>query len=167
VQSVLHAHPPQIAGPANLLVHANRQLCRKHTGGFFTAFLALYEPESRRLTYAAAGHPPPVLKRNGDPSVRYLNAVSSYPLGINADECFEEAVIELRPGDTLLLFTDGITETRNPQRDMYDQPRLDEAFKTCRGTPRQHIVALEDAVKEFEAGRPPDDDQTLVVVKVS
>ena len=74
VQAVLHAHPAGVAGPATLLMHANRQLCDKQLGGFFTAFLGVYEPASRRLTYANAGHPPPLLKRASDGSIRALDA---------------------------------------------------------------------------------------------
>ena len=120
VQAVLHAYPAGAAGPATLLMHANRQLCDKHLGGFFTAFLGVYEPASRRLTYANAGHPPPLLKRASDGSIRALDAVGSYPLGIDDAEKFEEAAVTLERGDSVLLYTDGITEVRDAHGELFE-----------------------------------------------
>jgi sigma-B regulation protein RsbU (phosphoserine phosphatase) len=165
VQSVLHAHPAGIAGPANLLVHANRQLCRKNIGGFVTAFLGIYKPSSRRLTYANAGHPPPLLKRSSDATICLLDAVVSYPLGIDESETFKEAILQLEPGDTLLLYTDGITEARSPQRDLFDRDRLKRAFRAGGGRPAELVELLRKTVRAHEQGQTPEDDQTLVAAR--
>ena len=69
VQAVLHVHPAGIATPAGLLMYGNRQLCSSRIDGLVTAFLGIYEPESRRLTYATAGHPPPLLRRAADGAI--------------------------------------------------------------------------------------------------
>ena len=91
VQAVLHVHPAGIATPAGLLMYGNRQLCSSRIGGLVTAFLGIYEPASRRLTYARAGHPPPLLRRAADGAVRALDAVGSYPLGIDESETFHRS----------------------------------------------------------------------------
>ena len=119
VQAVLHAHPAEIARPASLLMHANRQLCAKRIDGFVTAFLGIYEPASRRLVYAKAGHPPPLLRRAADGSIGALDAVGSCPLGIDGSETFQEAAVQLERDDALLLYTDGITECRATRRPIW------------------------------------------------
>ena len=77
VQAVLHVHPSGIATPAGLLMYGNRQLCSSRISGLVTAFLGIYEPASRRLTYARAGHPPPLLRRAADGSILALDAVAA------------------------------------------------------------------------------------------
>ena len=167
VQAVLHAHPDGVAGPARLLTYANRQLCAKRIGGFFTAFLGVYEPALRRLTYANGGHPPPLLRRAGDGSVAALDAVRSFPLGIDGNETFEECSIELREGDALVLYTDGITEMRNSMREMFSQDRLMRAFGGGDGNgPEEVICRLRAAVRAHQANEPAAaDDQTLVAAR--
>jgi sigma-B regulation protein RsbU (phosphoserine phosphatase) len=167
VQSVLHAHPPNIAGPADLLVHANRQLCRKKIGGFFTAFLAIYHPRSRQLTYAIAGHPRPLLKRSSDGAICPLDAVASYPLGILESEIFAEATVPLESGDVVLLYTDGITEARGgDDADLFGQDRLMGVFHDAGDRPADLIHRLAEAVCAHEQGHDANDDQTLVAARV-
>ncbi|MDB5358552.1 MAG: hypothetical protein JWN24_5005 [Phycisphaerales bacterium] len=166
VQAVLHAHPAGIARPASLLVHANRQLCRKSIDGFVTAFLGIYEPVPRRLTYAKAGHPPPLLRRSSDGSICPLDAVGSYPLGIEESETFKEATVQLEPGDTLLLYTDGITEARGTEGDLFERDRLARVFRDGGDRPADLIKRLREAVRAHEHGQTARDDQTLVAARV-
>jgi serine phosphatase RsbU (regulator of sigma subunit) len=166
VQAVLHAHPDRVAGPATLLTHANRQLCNKQIGGFFTAFLGVYEPVSHRLTYANAGHPPPLLKRAVDGSIAALDAVHSYPLGIDDTETFEESNIELSQSDSVVLYTDGITETRSSTGEMFSQDKLMRAFGDGRHGPAEVIDRLRAAARAHQQDKPATDDQTLVAALV-
>lgn len=165
VQAVLHAHPPGIARPASLLAHANRQLCRKDIGGFFTAFLGIYEPVRRRLTYANAGHPRPLLRRSADGSIFALDAVASYPLGIDESETFKEAIVPLEPGDIVLLYTDGITEARGATEDRFEQDRLKRVLCDGGDRPAELIDRLRKAVRAHEQGQTAYDDQTLVAAR--
>jgi sigma-B regulation protein RsbU (phosphoserine phosphatase) len=166
VQAVLHAHPAGIARPASLLMHANRQLCRKSIGGFVTAFLGIYEPVRRRLTYANAGHPPPLLRRSSDESICPLDAVGSYPLGIDESETFKEAAVELELGDTILLYTDGITEARGTGEDQFERDRLIHVLHNGGDRPAELIERLRQAVRTHEQGQTARDDQTLVAARV-
>jgi len=167
VQAVLHAHPENVDGPASLLTYANRQLCKKKIGGFFTSFLGVFDPQSRLLTYANAGHPAPFLKRAGNGSVDVLDAMAGFPLGIDEAEVFKQAAVQLGAQDMLLLYTDGITETRDPAKDWFDQERLLRAFRnTPENRPAELIKQLHDAVHAFEAGQLAQDDQTLVAARV-
>ncbi len=166
VQAVLHAHPAGIAMPAGLLMYGNRQLCSSRIGGLVTAFLGIYEPASRRLTYASAGHPPPLLKCAADGAVRALDAVGSYPLGIDASETFTEAAVQLERGDTLLLYTDGITEARGNAQDLFGSDRLTRMFHDGGNLPAELIDRLREAVRTHMHSETAEDDQTLVAARV-
>ena len=104
VQTILHANPSEVAGPADLLMDVNRQLCRKKIGGFVTAFLGIYEPDARRLVYASAGHPPPLVRAAADGKVAQLDAACSHPLGIDATNPLKSATVDLHEG-TRCCFT--------------------------------------------------------------
>jgi sigma-B regulation protein RsbU (phosphoserine phosphatase) len=166
VQAVLHAHPAGIAGPADLLTHANRHLCGKRIGGFFTAFLGVYEPESRRLTYANGGHPAPLLRRASDQSIGALDAALNYPLGIDETESFEEAAIGLDEGDALLLYTDGVTDAHDATGNPFSLDQLRRAFGDGADRPVEVIDRLRATVRAHQHTEPAPDDQTLVAARV-
>jgi sigma-B regulation protein RsbU (phosphoserine phosphatase) len=164
VHSILRAHPPSIANPGGLLEHSNLHLCRKQIHGFVTAFVGVYEPSMQRLTYACAGHPPPLVRYSTAGSVCRLDAVASYPLGIDPGNTFTEAAVRLCAGDTILLYTDGITEARNMGNDMFSEARLERAMSRCHERPPGLIAHLEKQVEIYREGRRPNDDQTLVAI---
>jgi sigma-B regulation protein RsbU (phosphoserine phosphatase) len=164
VHSILRAHPPGISGPADLLAHSNGHLCRKQIRGFVTAFIGVYEPCTRRLTYSSAGHPPPLLRVPGSGAVSRLDAAGSYPLGIDAHNTFGEAAIQVPAGGTLLLYTDGVSEARNPRDEMLSEEQLQLAFRGCRERPAGVIGRLAKLVHTHRQGRAPTDDQTLVAI---
>jgi hypothetical protein len=161
--------PGQFDGPASLLNFANRQLCDKSLGGFFTAFLGIFDPKSRQLTYANAGHPPPLVKRAGDGCIYPVDCFGGLPLGIDAGETFNEATVQLHCGDMLLLYTDGITEARGATSDLLEEHRLMRAAADChddQNSPTQLIQHLRETVRIHQDGEPPGDDQTLVATLV-
>ena len=166
LQAVLHAHPTGVAGPASLLTHANWQLCSKRLGGLATAFLGIYEPASRRLTYASAGHPPPLLRRAADRSIGALDAVGSCPLGIDESETFQEAAVQLERDDTLLLYTDGITEARGLAEVLFGVDRLTRVFRDGGDRPAELINRLREAVRAHMHSETAEDDQTIVAASV-
>jgi sigma-B regulation protein RsbU (phosphoserine phosphatase) len=164
VHSILRAHPPSVSGPAELLAHSNRHLCLKQIRGFVTAFIGVYEPGTRRLTYACAGHPPPLVRGSVNGAVSRLDGAASYPLGIDARNRFPEASVHLQPGDTILLYTDGITDARNPSHEMFSEEQLQSAFGGCRQRPDGMIERLTKRIRRHREGRAPTDDQTLLVI---
>jgi sigma-B regulation protein RsbU (phosphoserine phosphatase) len=168
VQSILHAHPPDVTSPGELLTHANRHLCRKGISGFVTAFLGVYEPSTRRLTYACAGHPPPLVKTCIDHNVYRLDAVAaSIPLGIDENETMAEGATYILPVDMLLLYTDGITEARDRANELFSESRLERAVGQCTERlecPLRLVQRLESVIGAHRKGRPPTDDQTLLAI---
>jgi sigma-B regulation protein RsbU (phosphoserine phosphatase) len=167
LHSILHAYPVRPEGPADVLQHANRHLCSKRVGGsFVTAFLAFYDPATRLLTYARAGHNPPLLfsQSNGRPHV--LEAVGDLPLGIDSDAPFHQASVPLESGQTLVLYTDGITEARRPGGEMFGTQRLESSMNPLPVDPALAVRRIKQAVLAHTGGGALADDQTLIAVKV-
>jgi sigma-B regulation protein RsbU (phosphoserine phosphatase) len=155
--------------PAQMLHHLNASLYRRYTsrnGAFVTAMYAIYEPQTRTLTYAAAGHPPPRVKRCADGSIFSLDAVGGLPLGIAGDEAYPEHAQVLRAGDQIIFYTDGITEAMNPAHELFGPERLDSVLENCHIQANDIIQRLLDAVDEFTESQPPDDDRTVLVAKI-
>jgi serine phosphatase RsbU (regulator of sigma subunit) len=98
------------AGPAELLRMLNGVMCNLTSGVIGTVVCGLYNPETRVLRWARAGHLPPVLVR-GETAAE-LPLPGGVLLGMDPDAEYEEATLSLHPGDTLLLFTDGLIERR-------------------------------------------------------
>jgi Stage II sporulation protein E (SpoIIE)/ANTAR domain len=98
------------AGPGELLRHLNYAACHLTDGIAGTVVCGCYHPDTRVLRWARAGHLPPVLVRDG--AAEMLPLPGGVLLGLDPDADFEEAELQLRDGDTLLLYTDGLIERR-------------------------------------------------------
>lgn len=167
--ALAHTIPGPPDPPGRMLEYLNAELCSHYTNGnatFVTAFYGIYNPTDRTLAYASAGHPPPRLKRCDDGSMASLNAVNDVPLGVDADTRYEVGEHRLHVGDQIVFYTDGISEAFNPAGEQFGADRLDEVLGSCRPGAQMLIQAVLDAVKIFTAGRPADDDRTLLVAKV-
>ncbi len=166
LHAILHAYPRSPGGPAELLEHANVHLASKRIdNSFVTAFLAVYDPGTRRLTYARAGHNPPLLKEGGRRgTIRHLDDVGGVPLGVLDTARYEEAEILLTPGQTLVLHTDGITEARGPGGDMFGIGGLVRALSGCGGEAARFVASIAEPLSRHVAGVRPGDDQTIVAI---
>jgi sigma-B regulation protein RsbU (phosphoserine phosphatase) len=154
--------------PSAALALINKPLATRYlanTGQFVTAFVGLYDAEARVLTYSSAGHPPPRLVRGEE--IRRLDAVSGLPLGINVTSVYDEASVQLLAGDRLVLFTDGITESRNAAHDFFGDERLDAALGAAASTAAELRDKVVNSVRTFRAGRPAGDDETCLVALVN
>mgnify|MGYP000362654371 CR=1 FL=1 len=165
LNGIVRSYPRIPAGPAELLEHANRNLCAKRIGSsMVTAFLGFYEPQTRRLQYARAGHHPPLLLDG--PRVTQLDAVGDLPLGVAADLPFDQTELTLRPGQSLALYTDGIPEAFSPDGEWFGLERLRAVLASSGGEPLRFIAQVNDAVRGHQAGAPAHDDQTVVAIQV-
>jgi sigma-B regulation protein RsbU (phosphoserine phosphatase) len=143
----------------NSIIHRSRLATK-----FVTLFLAEMNLDGR-IIYCNAGHPAAVVMR-ADGSVAFLQA-GGMILGPNPNARYTFGIDELKPGDLLVLYTDGITEaTSEPDGEEYGRDRLIHALRTARHLDPLAIVdRVYLDVEEFSAVSPPADDQTLVVVK--
>jgi sigma-B regulation protein RsbU (phosphoserine phosphatase) len=164
--AISHLHPGCGTPPGALLEFINRSLARRYTARtntFVTAFYGVYDANARTLTYARAGHNPPRLLRHHQ--VIPLDAVGNLPLGIEDDVRYEERCEPLLPGDKIILYTDGITEARNPAGEMFDTHSLDGILCRC-GSARDVLDRVLGALQTFTEGKPATDDRTLLVASV-
>lgn len=142
----------------------NRYLLQ-HTGvnKFATFFCGILGP-SGGFEYVNAGHVPPLLlPASGDAS---LLRAGSVPLGLFEEGDYAIASLTLRPGDTLVLYTDGLVDAPNPAGDLYGPERLKQAAANFQRRPVQELAeSLLREVREFSRGTPPEDDMTLLVVR--
>jgi serine phosphatase RsbU (regulator of sigma subunit) len=150
--------------PQRLLCSVNQLFCdNTPDGAFATLFFAEYDDTSSHLRYANCGHLPPLLLRS-DGTVERLDATATV-LGIFKDWDCEIGECHLRPGDTLALYTDGITESYNSDDEQFGEQRLIEALQRHRNTSSQ--AALASIVEEVQRFNPHEqhDDITLIIAK--
>ena len=168
--SVAHGYPGPPAPPGELLAHVNDQLATRYTADnetFVTAFYGIYDPAVRQLTYACAGHNPPRLKRCEDGTIASLDGVSNLPLGLFPNLVYEQSTQVLIPGDQIIFYTDGLTEATDDQGNMFGLERLDEVLENCHLSADGLIEAVVRTLENFTGGKPPADDRTMLVAKVS
>jgi sigma-B regulation protein RsbU (phosphoserine phosphatase) len=153
--------------PSRLLRFVSDRLAAQYTtsGNFVTAFYAVYDPPTRRLVFSNAGHPPPRVRRSGG-RIEAIGGALGLPLGIELGEPYADAETTLEPGDTLLLYTDGITEARSPACEFFGFDGLDDVLRRCDGPAPDTIAAVLAAVDAFAAGAAATDDRTLVAATV-
>lgn len=148
------------------LLEQMNPMIQDFTGGnlYVTLFLGLFDSESRKLHYINAGHNPPVLVR-ADGRFELLEEGGTV-LGLLPGVKFTRAQTELKSGDVLVLYTDGVVEACNPADEMFGVEGLVRSVEAARPdvAPETVLARILANVREFSAGEPPADDQTLVVI---
>ena len=150
---------------ARLCNHLNRHLARDTADNYFmTLFYGVLEPERLCMNWISAGHAPLFLYQNG--SVRELDS-SGIPLGVVETAEYDlEPEIRFQPGDILLIGTDGLWETQNPAGAFFGTDRVAELLEQyAADSAAQLVERLVRELDDFRAGRPADDDITLMVIK--
>jgi phosphoserine phosphatase RsbU/P len=170
LMATLQASLRTIAGEraplADLVARLNRYACAHSLNGlrFTTAVLSEYNPVSRRLVYVNAGHNAPIVRRaNG--GIETLD-VGGLPLGIRSDVKYETASLELRPGDALIFFTDGVVEAFNESGEEFGNTRwLNAIHNLPDSNAQQTLHFLMKRVDEFVGATRQSDDITCLVFR--
>jgi len=152
--------------PARTLQRVNELIMTDTRSGMFvTVFYGVLHWRSGALTYASAGHNPPVLWRHNAPQATSLTA-KGIALGVIDDITLEERKIAIEPGDILVLYTDGVTEPINAQEEEFGEERLKQVIARSHDEPCDKIVKrIHAAVLDFTGDQPLFDDYTLLGVK--
>jgi hypothetical protein len=149
----------------------NQLLCsRTAVERFASLFWCYYDPAAGRLHYVNAGHLPPILARgDGAGRVNLERLETGGPvLGVIPDARYREGESVFRPGDTLVIFSDGLVEAMNGDGEEFGEARLEELVREHWRRPATEIRDfIQQRVREFIGRRPLDDDLTLLVVKVA
>jgi len=131
---------------------------------FVTAFYGVLDFKNKVLIFSNAGHNPPILRR-ADGRFEYLEE-GGVALGVLPDARYDERPIALRPGDLLVLYTDGITETEAPNGEQSGTRRLEQAMEHVREKTASEIVeGLVTEVTRWAGEKGVSDDLTLIVLK--
>jgi sigma-B regulation protein RsbU (phosphoserine phosphatase) len=150
--------------PAALLTLLNHQLYESTPAAkYATLFLGIYDGATRRLTYANGGHLPPILISE-DGSSRLLDCGGTV-VGLFDNLSFTEATVELRPGDVLLAYSDGVTEPENDYGE-FGEERLIQLVRSNRHLPLERITEIVTAaVEDWIGDNEQPDDVTLVLAR--
>ncbi len=153
-------------GPARILGEMNRFMFDTFKRDFLMTYAGLvYDPEARTVAFSGAGHCPLLLLRRqtGDTEELYSRGM---PLGVSPQAAYEDDTVEFRPGDRLLMYTDGITEARNADDEEFSPERLIGIFQTCKDMDGEDTLdELLRQVNEFYRGDTFEDDITLVLLE--
>jgi serine phosphatase RsbU (regulator of sigma subunit) len=165
-RSTLRSEATRHAGPADVLRFANQTLCQDNTfKQMITAFYGVLDTRTLRLAISNAGHPFPVIRREG--RITELE-ICGLPLGARADAIYTEQVIQLQPGDQLVVISDGLLEERNSRRELFGFERMLATIAHADTLdPERALDEIWETVARFRGDAEQSDDITLVVVQVA
>ncbi|QFS48200.1 PP2C family protein-serine/threonine phosphatase [Nostoc sphaeroides] len=163
---VLHGN-----SPARILQNLNRVMYAdlENSHRFVTLFYSEYNPHSRILSYSNAAHNPPLWWHAATKTVSRLDTLGML-IGLDANSQYEDAQAQLEPGDTIIYYTDGLTDAAAASGDRFDEDNFVAGFNTackyCNG-PEEIVDYLFDQVEQFiGADKQNTDDMTLVVMQI-
>src|SRR5258708_978834 len=150
--------------PARVFHHINDFLCQhSDVGKYATMFFGMLDLHGN-LDYLNAGHPSPLLLRRGSVSETFTQG--SFPVGLIPEAKYVAVRATLEPGDTLVLFSDGVTEAADPEEQMYGVPRLSEVLAGQHDEPLDQLQKrVVDSVANFARGASQADDITLLFIR--
>ena len=150
--------------PSRIMQALNKQLCRDNDANMFVTFFSgVLDLKSGKLRFCNAGHDRPLVV--GD-TVEELKAVSNLPLGVFDTTEFDEQECLLHSGTGIVLYTDGLTEAKDTQRQQFTLSRVKEVVSNCLDVSAEQLVsALENEVGNFTKGAPQSDDMTLLTIR--
>lgn len=165
-KTLLNSHAEQGLSPSEIFEAINSQLCRSNEMEMFvTCWLGILTLSSGELSFVNAGHPFPVLLRDGDAS--FVEAKPNLMLAGMDGISYVEHTVKLQKGDTLLIYTDGVTEASNAQQELFGDERLLAAVKTCSNLSAPDFIKnVRAKIRDFVADAEQFDDITMLAVKL-
>ena len=151
--------------PSEILKQINTSIMKgNQTGMFVTCFLAILDKRDGKVIYSNAGHNPPLVGSNSN--FRYLNSKPGLLLGCFKEAFLKDEEIVLAPGESMTLYTDGITEARNEKGDFFGEDRFLELMnrREYNGIIELHH-SIKNAIGDFVGSAPQSDDITLLTIK--
>ncbi len=164
LQATIRGQTLLAAGPAECLRRSNTLLYRStRTDRFATCVYGVLDTSAHRFVYSNAGHDHPILFRNGG---HERLAAGGLVLGVREESGYEEAAVDLEPGDLLVLYSDGITEVFDPDGGEFGEAGLVNEACRRRGESADSVLAgILDAARAHGQGQAQGDDMTLIVIR--
>ena len=164
-KTLIKNHAQNGEGPAQVLSNVNNQLCESNEAGMFvTCWIGLLDIQTGRLTYANAGHNAPLLRQSG--GFQYLHMDPGFVLAGLEGIQYSETTLQLRPGDMLYLYTDGVTEATDLSEELYGEERLKRVLDESAGLSLSELLAAVKAdIGRFVGQAPQFDDITMLALR--
>lgn len=164
--TLLRTMARQYRTPDEILVQVNESLVAHNPRSMFVTLICLvYDPKTGLVTCANAGHPPPVLLRPGAAPSLALST-GALVLGVMPGLKVDVGALELQPGDTLVLYTDGVTEAFNTRLELFDEAKLLACLRNAAESPAGQVAStVLAAVRTHAGGHPQSDDITVLTVQ--
>ena len=165
-RTVMRAAAARHPNPGPCLVEVNDAICEQNPQDLFvTLFYGILDPDTGEFVYANAGHNPPfVVKRPGD--VMPLPMTGGMAVGVMPGMPYDEDAVTLAPGDTMFLYTDGITEAMNVDQEEFTEARLETVLAEGRDLPVDSVLEnVTSAVVKFVGEAEQSDDITCIVLR--
>ncbi|WP_308777087.1 SpoIIE family protein phosphatase [uncultured Bacteroides sp.] len=153
--------------PSNECIsYANRLLCNESLDAMFvTVFYGIYTISTGVIDYTNAGHNPPYLLRRNN-VVEALPLSQNFIVGVFDDFVYTNSTLTLEPGDALILYTDGVTEAFNEEKQQFGEKGLEKTLKSVPGADSKEIIeAIKEDVTDFSGNEPQSDDITILSLK--
>jgi sigma-B regulation protein RsbU (phosphoserine phosphatase) len=165
VSGIMRSAANQLLSPSALLESLNDSLQeRKLDSQYVVMLYSLWNDENRTLQIANAGASQPLFVRNGEVDTVHAEG---FPLGMFPNVKYEEFTLSTQPGDSLIFFSDGITDAQNVDGDMFGDDRLKAIVKkNCQKSASKIADAILSEVSKFQGERDRFDDETVVVLRV-
>jgi sigma-B regulation protein RsbU (phosphoserine phosphatase) len=165
VSGLLRILAPRKRGPASLLRSMNEALLERRVDAqYATLLIMLWDSKSRRMTMANAGSEPPMICRNGEILKPHIEGV---PVGLLDDREYDELVFQAKPGDLILLYSDGVEDQLNPAEEEFGRDRIARVLvEHCDAAPNVIAAGILHELDVFKDGAPNTDDQTLIAMRV-
>ena len=153
------------ASPADIIARVNRELCQDNSDMMFvTLFFAMLAPRTGDLEFCNAGHNLPY-RINGK-GLAEIEGGKGIILGVRPEAVYTTGRLALAPGESVYLFTDGVTEAADPQDDMFSEARLEAVLRAAAGgTSAEMVKSVAEAVRGFVGTALPSDDITMLAIR--
>ncbi|MFT5171476.1 MAG: sigma-B regulation protein RsbU (phosphoserine phosphatase), partial [Candidatus Marinamargulisbacteria bacterium] len=160
-KTIVKAIASRQLSPSEILTQSNIELSMNNDEMMFvTIFIAVYDKSKQRLTFCSAGHPPPYLI-SGD-QVTELETTPCAALGVVPDQAYASKEISFEQGQSLFIFSDGVTEAMNVEDELFSEARVIAALeKTSHQSAATITANMVAEVAKFTTGAPPSDDITI------
>jgi serine phosphatase RsbU (regulator of sigma subunit) len=164
-RSIVRASVAPALRPEDSIAHANRLICEDAAYGMFVSLCYMQLANTGGVTYVNAGHNPPLLLRAGDGLFRELKR-TGIVLGIDPRLGYEQKYLELDPGDLIVMYTDGVSETLNSDEEEFGIERLKQCILEYADAPASQLVChIQKSISHFSESTALSDDITMVVIR--